>query len=242
MSRPERSNNARNLFVENSRNKGLARSLHAKQVALAKKIRDYVAADRKGFESWGGMIDDEHVSVFSECDIGVVVDAKMNGIEEVGVGFDESPKGGQRLYQKVGVNTPYYVSVNLYTDRETFDEVQRMHAYDWEERFGLTFEEVKESTKDVISGEDLESATFKGGVVGDPYWTYFFTDEEGNYAKVVGIPEQLARGRKDLLIEGHKIDGTISVQIPMLARDFILMGNCLDGLDKGVDRMIQGPQ
>ncbi len=127
------------------------------------------------------------------------------------------------------------VSLGLHTDRETWEAVRRHHAYDWEERFGLTLDEVKERVAGVFTEEEVNDMTFPGIAFSDRYHTYYLVDETGNFAKVIRLPEELADGRADLQIEGHPIGGTISVQAPMLARDFVLMKTALEIINKIVD-------
>lgn len=217
-------------FIEQSRNKQLARELNGITVGLRKNV--LFLADKHPTEF-------DHLGSREDGETGILSIATVNGINEVNVGFEHSLKGRQRNYRKVGVRMPDIVSVNLYTDRETFDQVQKLYAYDWEERFGISLEEVKEQVADVFTADDVDDMTFPGAVVGDDLYTYYFTDREGNFAKVIGMPKEIAGDRRDLLIEGHPIGDTVSVQVPMMARDFVLLRTCLDVLNEDVDEALQ---
>lgn len=137
----------------------------------------------------------------------------------------------------MGVDTPTTLTLGLYTDRETWEAVRQLEAYDWEERFGFTLDEVKERVADTFTPEEVDDMTFPNTAsAGDNYGTYYFVNRTGDFAKVISLPEELAEGRQDLQIEGNPIGGAASVRAPMFARDFVIMKSALELVRQTVDR------
>lgn len=223
MTSPQGSERPGFSFIEQARNKQLARSLTDVQTGIVRKLILFSEQKPKQFEYVGGYRDDDY--------IGMQVIANIQGESEVGMGLRHYFKGEDGFYKKVGVKTPNIVDVNLFTDRETWDAVQKMYAYDWE-RYGLSPQETQELLSSQYTQDEVDEMTFRGAVVSDELWTYGLTDQSGAYAKVIGLPTELSQGREDVLIEGRPLYGAITTQVPMVARDFVLMRTVLSEIDK----------
>lgn len=221
-------NSAKAGFIEQARNKELTRKLADLQEQVVMKMLALSNQDPERFDYIGGYRGEKELWFFTE--------GAFQGIDEVRIGLIHSFLGSEENFAKVGVQTPTSVSLGLYTDRGTWEEVRQHDAYDWEERFGLTLDEVKELIEDTFTIEEVDDMTFPGAASSDRYGTYYFVDKAGNFAKAVSLPDELAEGRKDLQIEGPPVDGTVSVQVPMMARDFVLMKIALEIVNRKVDQ------
>lgn len=217
-------------FIEQARNKELARNLAVLQDVVVEKLLRLADQNPARFDLIGYR-DVELIWFY-------VFDVTLQGAKEVGVGLVHSFLGSEENHQKVGVDTSNRVSLGLYTDRKTWETFRQLYAYDWEERFGFTLDEVKEHIADIFTEEEVDDMTFPDAA-SDTYGTHYFVDMTGDFAKVVSIPEEFAEGRTDLQIEGHPIEGAVTVQAPMYARDFVLMKVALDAINQELEKELQ---
>ena len=211
-------------FFERERNRGLARQLAEAEESIKEKLLILRGRSAERFEEAGGYWDDENLWLFA--------DDSLNGVEDVVILLEHDVVGDKKIPQKVGVNTQTALNLGLYTDRETWELVRQDEAFDWEDRFGFTLDEVKEAVADTFTAEEVDDMTFPSQSSSDCYGTYYFVDLDGNFAKVVSIPEKFAAGRPDLQIEGHPIGRAVTVQVPMLPRDFVIMKMALGVLER----------
>lgn len=218
---------ARAGFIEQARNKDLARDLADFQTRITQRLIRLHARNPQRFERIGGEIYKGELTFFTL--------ATFQGLRNIGLGITHSLRKNNVYKKKVGVDTPTKVSLGIHTNRETWEQIRQGEAYDWESKFGLTASEVKEIAvgEGIVTEGEFDDATFPGPA-SDEYGTDYFVDKKGNFAKVISIPEGMAEGRKDLQIDGHQIDGIISVQVPMMARDFVLMKTALEAMRKKI--------
>lgn len=227
MNNPEDENYAaRTGFIEQARNKELAKSLAILQEKVVTRLLRLSEHNPERFQRLNAEI--------YEGQMLAMVHGTFQGIKEVGFGITHMLEGRKTYKNKTGVNTQTMVRLGVYTDRETWEAVRQHEAYDWESKFGLTLDEVKEQVAGTLTEEEMDDATFPGVASLDDCCTYYFVDGDGNFAKVVDIPDYMADGRKDIRIEGHRINGTVSVQVPMMARDFVLMKTVLETMRKKI--------
>lgn len=220
-------------FIEQSRNKDLAKDLAGFQEKVLSKLALFSQQNIKRFKDMSGYKDEE-------CLLFGIYEGSFQGIEDVGIGIAEYFQNDNDHHRKVGVANSARLYLGLHTDRETWEAIQQLEAYDWEGTWGFTLEEVKKKAGHIFTEEEVDDMTFPGTASSDNYGTYYFADKEGNFAKVVSIPEELADGRPDLEIEGHHIGSAVSVQVPMLARDFVFYKASLETLNTVLDREMQG--
>jgi hypothetical protein len=218
-------------FVEQARNKDIVLGIAQLQEAVVEKVRRLSEKYPERFERLGGYRDEDLIWFY-------IVDV-LQGIEDVSFGISYYPEKTEEYYRKVGVKSPVIVSVGLYTDRETWEEVRQREAFDWEGRYGLALSEVQEQLAGTFTEEEIDEMTFPGIVFSDDSGTHYFVNDSGDFAKVVSIPDYVAEGRADLEIGGHKINGIVSVQVPMMARDLVIMKNALEVVDERLDGQLQ---
>ena len=214
-------------FVEQERNRGLARQLAEIQENLIEKLLTLRRENHEQFEEVGGYYDDGNLWL-SANDI-------LNGTPDVIILLEHDVVGNKNISQKVGVNTHTVLNLGLYTDRETWEAVRQDEAFNWEGRFGFTLDEVKEAVVYTFTAEEVNDVTFTSPSFSNDYGTYYFVDRDGNFAKVVGIPEKFTAGRCDLQIEGHPIGGVATVHVSMLPRDFVIMKMALGIFERKLD-------
>ncbi len=214
-------------FIEQARNKDLARDLADFQTRITQRLIRLHTRNPQRFERIGGEVYKGELTFFTL--------ARVQGVRNVGLGITHALRKNNVYKKKVGVDTPTMVSLGIHTNRETWEQIRQDEAYDWESRFGLTASEVKEIAvgEGILTEDEFDDATFPGPA-SDEYGTDYFVDSDGNFAKVISLPESMAEGREDLQIYGHQIDGVVSVQVPMMARDFVLMKTTLETMRKKI--------
>lgn len=224
------SRSAANAFVEQQRNEALVRELALMQAEITRKLTDFSDQSPDEFENCGGMIE--------EGRIWFPANGTISGLSDVDIVIAHFLSGNEELKAKIGVDTATLLHIGLYTDRESWEAYKKLNEFDWEDRLGLTLDQVKERLAGEFTEDEVDDMTFPGAAtfLGDN-GTYSFVDNFGNCARVVGIPRELANGRVDLAIEGSPLSETATVLAPMTPRDLFRTKEALEVINCRIDRV-----
>ncbi len=168
----------------------------------------------------------------------------LHGFPEVVVLIEHNLVNDKFYEGKVGVKTDKMVVFSLCTDQEIWELVREDEAW---KPAGFTLEQATDQLQDMFSPEELDEMIYPD-IHSDEYATYCFVDEDGNFAKAVGIPEKFASGREDLQIAGNPIgeapNRVFTVLSKMTPRDFVILKSAVGVIERklGISDSAEWPQ
>jgi len=186
--------------------------------ANQEEIYGFFREDGDGIISYNS----EH-EINGDSDIDVDLLHFMNGLEQ------------ELFARNLGVNTPNRLILGLYTDQALINALREYDKYEWAWG-GVKLDE--RLVKEFLTDEEFDSATYSNVKDNDGCGTNYFVDLEGNYAKVVSLPEELAQGRDRVDIEGHHIDRFAYILEPMTPRDFVIIRTALTLIQQRAEQAV----